>query len=416
VGQKMTDYPLHLVRTGPQTAACKPKHPLGDLQADRVAKHLVLYRPREQDIDAVVDRGRATIPGMTDTAVARKVIAHNCDCLWAIARRRSFRPESPVGEGFIAMLPLNAAGLSQLAANIFDARNPDLNLIAPRGERPAGIYIWATYAPGTLAAAVALFMKEMSAAPYKGVNLYTRPNTVDGRRFNEALGLKKGAKIGPVFAPHLYVFQRADHKTPLYDSHHPNVGRQELTVSVARSLDDLMRVMSVRTAVYVAEQDCPYDEEFDGNDLLGTHLIGFVGGEPAGCLRIRFFADFAKLERVAIRKEFRNTRLAFQLIRAGIDLCRMKGYHRLYGHARKSLIGFWRHFGFELLTGGHELVFSDFDYVEMVAELEPHPHAIAIGMDPGVINRPEGRWHVPGVLEASASRNPNHLPIEERCA
>jgi predicted GNAT family N-acyltransferase len=384
------------------------------LLPDRVAKHLLLFRSRNTDIDGLIAKARSAIPGMTETAIARKVIAHNPDCLWAIARRRNFNPESPVGEGFIAMLPLTAKGLCHLAANTFDARNPDVSLITAPGVRPAGIYIWATYAPGMLAAAVALFMREMSTPLYTGVNLYTRPNTLDGRRFNEALGLKKGAKIGPVFAPHLYVFTRSPDAVPSYDSHHANVGSAELTVTVARSFDDLMRVVSVRTAVYVVEQDCPYDEEFDGNDFSGTHLLGFVGGEPAGCLRIRFFADFAKLERVAIRKEFRNTRLAFHLIRAAIDLCRMKGYHTLYGHARKALVGFWRHFGFKLLEGGSELAFSDYDYVEMVAELDSHPDAIAIGVDPWVINRAEGRWHEPGILERSAQRKVTRSLIAEQ--
>src|SRR5258706_5426397 len=333
----MTDYPLQLVRAGPDPATNKPKHPLGELQPSRVAKHLVLFRPREEDIDDLVAKAQNAIPGMTETAIARKAIAHNPDCLWAIARRRNYRAESPVGEGFIAMLPLTAIGLRQLAANTFDARNPDLSLIARQGERPAGIYIWATYAPGVLAAAVALFMSEMSAALYAGVNLYTRPNTVDGRRFNEALGLKKGAKIGPVFAPHLYVFARSLESTPLYDTHHASVGRQELTVAVARSFDDLMRVVSVRTAVYIAEQICPYEEEFDGNDLSGTHLLGFIGGEPAGCLRIRFFAGFPQLEGAANREEFPKTRLPVQMIRAAVDLCRVKGNTPLYGHAPKGL-------------------------------------------------------------------------------
>ena len=89
-----------------------------------------------------------------------------------------------------------------------------------------------------------------------------------------------------------------------------------------------MRVTSIRSAVYMSEQECPYDEEFDGNDFSATHLIGYVGNEPAGCLRVRYFADFAKIERLAVRKEFRKTRLAFQIVRAGIELCRAKGYRQ----------------------------------------------------------------------------------------
>jgi predicted GNAT family N-acyltransferase len=154
----------------------------------------------------------------------------------------------------------------------------------------------------------------------------------------------------------------------------------------------------------MADQECPYDEEFDGNDFSATHLIGYVGAEPGGCLRIRYFAEFAKIERLAVRKEFRQTRLAFQLVRAGIELCRVKGYRRLYGHAQKRLVNFWARFGFHTFEGGRELAFSDFDYVEMVLDAARHPQAISIGVDPYIMIRPEGRWHVPGILERSAIR------------
>jgi predicted GNAT family N-acyltransferase len=165
-----------------------------------------------------------------------------------------------------------------------------------------------------------------------------------------------------------------------------------------------MRVSSIRSAVYIGEQECPFEEEFDGNDFTATHLIGYVGDEPAGCIRIRHFADFAKIERLAVRKEFRNTRLSFQIVKAAIELCRAKGYRRLYGHSQRRLMSFWGRFGFVPLPGGKEFVFSDFDYVEAVLDIEPSPNAVRIGVDPYVMIRPEGRWHEPGILERSASR------------
>jgi hypothetical protein len=48
--------------------------------------------------------------------------------------------------------------------------------------------------------------------------------------------------------------------------------------------------------------------------------------------------------------------------------------------------------------------FLDFDYVEIVLDTTPHPKAIAIGVDPYIMIRPEGRWPVPGILERSAIR------------
>ena len=106
------------------------------------------------------------------------------------------------------------------------------------------------------------------------------------------------------------------------------------------------------------------------------------------------------------------TGATFQLVRAGIELCRVKGYRRLYGHAQKRLTNFWARFGFRTFDGGRELVFSDFDYVEMVLDAEHHPQAISIGVDPYVMIRPEGRWHVPGILERSAIRPVTRPSVE----
>ena len=50
-----------------------------------------------------------------------------------------------------------------------------------------------------------------------------------------------------------------------------------ISIRIARDPNDLMLVTAIRSAVYLAEQDCPIEEEFDGNDLVAAHFIGFVG-------------------------------------------------------------------------------------------------------------------------------------------
>jgi predicted GNAT family N-acyltransferase len=182
-----------------------------------------------------------------------------------------------------------------------------------------------------------------------------------------------------------------------------------IEIRVARDLTDMMKVVALRSAVYLADQNCPYEEEFDGN------VFCFVDGEPAACLRGRFFADFAKLERLAVRHEFRRSSLAFDMVRAGIELCRKKGYTRIYGHAQDRLVPFWRRFGAKPMTPRRELVFSDFSYTEMLLETEPHPDAIDLDADPYVLIRPEGEWHTPGALDRSAVR-PVSSPLRERKA
>lgn len=388
----------------PQEAA---SHPLDELDVATLSSRFVVFTPTGEQINALVERARKDIPGLAGPEVVQRIVSHNPDTLWAIARREKFDAAMPRAEGFVAFLMLNEAGMEQLIAGQFNGSSPDVNLIARQNEKPAGIYGWAIHARGFLAGAIPLTVEKISTPLYRNVDLYTRAATPAGERMFAALGFTRGATYAGRTNPKLMMCRRfgtRPEELPLYDRHRTGQANAGISVTVARSFEDLMRVVSLRSAVYVAEQSCPYEEEFDGNDLSATHLIGYVGDEPAGCLRLRYFANFAKVERLAVRREFRSSRAAFHLVRAGIELCRKKGYERLYGHARKDLVKFWSRFGFRTFEGGRDLVFSDHAYVEMVLEAARDPEAISIGIDPYVIIRPEGRWHEPGVLESSVRR------------
>lgn len=190
---------------------------------------------------------------------------------------------------------------------------------------------------------------------------------------------------------------------------------RSIEIRVVKSLSDLMKVIAVRSAVFMSEQSCPFDEEFDGNDFAATHLIAFRRSEPLACIRVRFFASFAKIERLAVRHEYRNSRAAFDIVWAAINLARKKGYTVIYGHAQDRLVKFWSHFGARPMESKRKLVFSDFSYTEMLLEVMPTADAISLDCDPYVLIRPEGEWDTPGVLERSASR-PVTTPLRKASA
>lgn len=399
-------------RLGTALPSPAPRHELSALRADRVARHLVVFMLTPDDLGRLIEAARIDLPDLAPTDVVLRVMSANPDSVLAIAQRHKFDAAAPRGDGFVACLMLNAAGLAALKSGTLNAADPPAELLAGQHERPAGIYVWAVYARRRLVGGVGLVFDRLSSPIYQGIDFYARAATPDGADLLRALGFKAPSAA----SGGLYRFARGPKPEilPLYDSHRP--GQTGTSVSVARSLEDLARVIALRAAVYMAEQACPYEEEFDGNDLSATHLIGYVGDEPAGCLRICFFADFAKIERLAVRAEYRNTRMAFALVRAGIELARVKGYRRLYGHAQKRLVGFWSRFGFRVFEGAQELVFSDFDYIEMLLEAEPHPQAIGIGVDPYVIIRPEGRWHRAGALDRSRSRAVTRPSVDRKAA
>lgn len=182
-----------------------------------------------------------------------------------------------------------------------------------------------------------------------------------------------------------------------------------VVVSVAGDLNALMRVFALRAMVYMAEQVCPHDEEFDGNDFAATtHLLAEIDGEPVGTLRLRWFNDFVKFERAAVRKDARGQHVTPALMHHAMELARRRGYRRVLVHMQARLVSFWRPFGFLPRDARAPFVFSDHEYIEGEALLEPHPNPIGMDTPPLQILRPEGRWDEPGPLDASAARAPTN--------
>jgi predicted GNAT family N-acyltransferase len=344
----------------------------------------------------------------------------------AIARVHAFNPETilaAIGSkglaGGFAFLYLNQLGFDGLLAGELSVADPELRHLAAQGEAPRALYAWAMYLPGRAVAAMGNVMEFVRRPGFAEADLYARPGTLEGARFMQRTAFLP-VHDGP---PGLFVYRRRDpraHPSPVHreleglsravaDSMRssgtaPPRAARRMEVRVARGSDDLNMVYALRGSVFLAEQDCPYAEEFDGNDHCATHFLGFVDGEPASCLRARYFGDFVKLERLAVRKPYRKTRISFDIVRFAVDHVRRKGFRRIYGHAREGIEKFWAHFGGKPLTPGHSFVFSDHNYTEMFAEYEKTDDAINLNSGPYMIVRPEGDWDRPGILESSAER------------
>ena len=180
----------------------------------------------------------------------------------------------------------------------------------------------------------------------------------------------------------------------------PEKALKDCRVDVARSLVDFQKVIAIRAAVFMAEQACPFEEEFDGNDFAATHLIGFCGNEPVGCLRLRWFNGFCKLERVCVLLPHRGSNIIKLMLAECFELAARKGYQLMIGQIQERLIELWSHvFRFEIRTKRKSLAFSGYQYVEIDIALPKHPKKIEAHADPYLVIRPEGSWDEPGVLE-----------------
>ena len=171
-------------------------------------------------------------------------------------------------------------------------------------------------------------------------------------------------------------------------------------VGPVRTLDGLQQAFAVRAAVFMAEQGCPFDEEYDGNDLSGLHLLARDGREPVGTLRLRWFAGFGKIERVCILPAWRGRHIDRILLAHACEIAACKGYRLMIGQIQARLWPLWsRVLKCERLEERPVFSFSGYDYAEIHIPVPAHPEPLTPSSDPYILLRPEGAWNMPGILE-----------------
>lgn len=137
----------------------------------------------------------------------------------------------------------------------------------------------------------------------------------------------------------------------------------------ARAIDENAweAIRRVRTEVFIEEQACPPEEEFDGLDAEARHVVGLVEGEPVACARWRVVryedAPAAKLERFAILKGHRGKGYGRPLVCHVMEEARAAGHRRMFLHAQKHLEPFYASLGFR--SDGYEFEEAGIPHVRM---------------------------------------------------
>jgi len=358
------------------------------------------FRPIAPDqILAALNRFRSDLNLADPTSVLR-MLRKNPDIIRAVSTE-----ETLDDIGLFAFLPLNSFGAWAMTTGRFDGARPDPAWIGAPGEKPQAIVLWLIAAPGLLARMFEPIARLFHQISPEGCAIFSHGATEASTAIQRAVGFRPARDVYPN-APEKMMIARPDQAVSLDLT---GTAQREpegaIDIRLARTLEDLMQVFSIRSATFQAEQACPYIEEFDGNDFCATQLLASIGGDPAACIRVRYFADFAKLERLAIRREYRSRRLSRPLVRNALEHCARKGFRRVYGHARTDLVEFWKGHGFQLVADRPSFRFSDVEYFEIEAMLEQDPQAIRSGVDPMTSIRPEGYWDEAGPLDLSLVRS-----------
>lgn len=133
-------------------------------------------------------------------------------------------------------------------------------------------------------------------------------------------------------------------------------GPMPLTIRPALSDADWAEVRAVRQRVFVQEQACPPQDEWDAYDVPERrgvdvhHLLASAGGATVGVARWRPVqipdGEWAKLERFAVLPEARGAGHGRALVAAALDAARAAGHRRFVLHAQVYLQALYESFGF----------------------------------------------------------------------
>jgi hypothetical protein len=134
---------------------------------------------------------------------------------------------------------------------------------------------------------------------------------------------------------------------------------------------------------------CSYPRPPTACRVLAAAMI-LPAGQP-----IRYFADFTKSERLAVRHAFRGTLQSFDAARAATKISGVKGGSRIPGQAGRT--GGWKH-DLALVSRRH-LVLSDSFIAEWRPDIGPLGEALQHQSNPKGGARPERKCHRPGGLE-----------------
>jgi len=170
----------------------------------------------------------------------------------------------------------------------------------------------------------------------------------------------------------------------------------DIKIALATSEELFKMAMAVRRQVFVKEQSIPENKEFDGNDFCATHVIAYIQKRhrklPIGTMRIRYFADFVKFERMGVTRNFRKTNVAQDIMQYGFDYVAAKGYKNVYGMCKQDLLPRWEQCGYYAIDGAEKIEFNGMTLVPIKRDLPKNPRSLTMTSDPSLLVAPEGHW------------------------
>ncbi len=132
----------------------------------------------------------------------------------------------------------------------------------------------------------------------------------------------------------------------------------------------LYQLLQLRSAVFVVEQQCVY-QDLDGIDQQSWHLLGYDGGQLVGCLRIFINNNQSVIGRIVTAESHRGTGLGKEMMQQAMDYIQLHSDRfpqKIYLMAQHYLENFYQSFGFE--TSSEPFDEDGIPHIDMIYSLE----------------------------------------------
>ncbi len=120
---------------------------------------------------------------------------------------------------------------------------------------------------------------------------------------------------------------------------------EKIEIDIVRNLKDLLQAFDLRREEFVKKQNVPEEMEFDGNDFSATQIIAKANGKPIATMRVRYFHDFVKFERMCVIPAYRKQNIPQKVMEFTAEVLKDKGFKRAMFFCRPELVKYWKSHG-----------------------------------------------------------------------
>ena len=124
-------------------------------------------------------------------------------------------------------------------------------------------------------------------------------------------------------------------------------------------------IKSVRTPVFVQEQQVPYEIDFDSNDAMAVHWLALNENDvPVGTARLLEDGHFG---RMAVIKVYRNQGIGRSIIQTAMEYANSVGMISMYLNSQLQAKSFYEALGFK--EYGDVFLEASIEHISMSKEL-----------------------------------------------